>query len=111
MEAEKYEEAVRDCEKVCKMDRSRGEEAKTMVLSCDRSIGGTSASQRQKFHTDEAVQCLHNKSGSHGVPTVHLLNFMFLLVEYGKVLCSTANELQHASSREEYIPRILTVLL
>ena len=40
MEAEKYEEAVRDCEKVCKMDRSRGEEAKTMVLSCDRSIGG-----------------------------------------------------------------------
>ena len=57
MEAEKYEEAVRDCEKVCKMDRSRGEEAKTMVLSCDRSIGGTSTPQRQKFHTDEAVQC------------------------------------------------------
>ena len=110
MEAEKYEEAVRDCEKVCKMDRSRGEEAKTMVLSCDRSIGGTSAPQRQKFHTDEAIQCLHNKTGSHVVPKVHLLDFMFLLVEYGKGLCSTANELQHASSTQEYIPRILTVL-
>ena len=27
METEKYEEAVRDYEKVCKMDRSRGETA------------------------------------------------------------------------------------
>ena len=111
MEAEKYEEAVRDCEKVCKMDRSRGEEATTLMLSCDRSIGGTSAPQRQKFHTDEAIQCLHSKSGSHGVPKVHLRDFVFLLVEYGKVLCPTANELQHVSFREEYIPRILTVLL
>ena len=36
----------------------------------------------------------------------------FLLVDYGKVLCSTANELLQnldASSKEEYIPRILTV--
>ena len=63
MEAEKYEEAVRDCEKVCKMDRSRGEEAKTMVLSCDRSIGGTSAPQRQKFHTDD-VKSVRNLVGS-----------------------------------------------
>ena len=38
---------------------------------------------------------------------------MFLLVNYGKVLCSSMNELQHnsnASSREKYIPQILTVL-
>ena len=33
--------------------------------------GGTSATQRQKFHTDDANQCLHNKSGS-------------LMVDFGK---------------------------
>ena len=32
-------------------------------------------------------QCLHNKSGSHGVPNVNLSNFAFLLVDFGKVLC------------------------
>ena len=32
--------------------------------------------------------------GSHGVLYVNLFDFMFLLVDYGKVLCSTANELQ-----------------
>ena len=40
--------------------------------------------------------------------------FTFLLVDFGKVLCSSANELQqnsNASSREDYIPHILTVLL
>ena len=31
----------------------------------DVSQGGTSATQRQKFHTDDVNQCLHNKSGSH----------------------------------------------
>ena len=34
----------------------------------DVSRGGTSATQRQKFHTDDVNQCLHIKSGSHGVP-------------------------------------------
>ena len=37
-----------------------------------------------------------------------------LLVDFGKVLCSSANELQQnssASSREHYILQILTVLL
>ena len=80
----------------------------------DVSRGGTSATQRQKFHTDDANQCLHNKSGSHGVPNANLFNFTFLLVDFGKVLCSSANELQqnsNASSREDYIPQILTVLL
>ena len=78
------------------------------------SRGGTSATQRQKFHTDDVNQCLHNKSGSHGVPNANLFNFTFLLVDFGKVLCSSANELQqnsNASSREEYVPPILTVLL
>ena len=74
----------------------------------------TSATQRQKFHTDDVNQCLHNKSGSHGVPNANLFNFTFLLVDFGKVLCSSANELQqnsNASSREDYIPQILTILL
>ena len=69
--------------------------------------------QRQKFHTDDANQCLHNKSGSHGVPNTKLSNFTCLLVDFGKVLCSSANELQqnsNASSREDYIPQILAVL-
>ena len=53
-------------------------------------------------------QCLHNKSGSHGVLNANLFNFTFLLVDFGKVLCSSANELQqnsNASSREDYIPQ------
>ena len=73
-----------------------------------------SATQWQKFHTDDANQCLHNKSSSHGVPNINLSNFTCLLVDFGKVLCSSANELQQnssASSREEYILQILTVLL
>ena len=76
--------------------------------------GGTSATQRQKFHTDDVKQCLHNKSGIHGVPNASLFNFKLLLVDFGKVLCSSANKLQqnsNTSSREEYIPQILTVLL
>ena len=52
------------------------------------------ATQRQKFHTDDANQCLHNKSGSHGVPNINLSNFTCLLVDFGKVLCSFANKLQ-----------------
>ena len=49
-----------------------------------------------------------------GVPNNNLSNFTSLLVDFGKVLCSSANELKqnsNASSREEYIPQILTVLL
>ena len=68
----------------------------------DVSRGGTSATQRQKFHTNDANQCLHNKSGSHGLPNASLFNFTFLLVDFGKILCSPANELQqnsNASSR------------
>ena len=79
----------------------------------DVSLGGTSATQQQKFHTDDVNQCLHNKSGSHGVPNANFFNFTFLLVDFGKVLCASANELQQnsiASSREDYIPQILAVL-
>ena len=69
---------------------------------------------RRKFHTDDANQCLPNESGSHGVPNINLSNFACLLVDFGEVLCSSANELQqnsNASSREDYIPEILTALL
>ena len=52
----------------------------------DVSRGGTSATQRQKFHTDDVNQCLHNKSGSHGVRNANLFNFTFLPVDLGKVL-------------------------
>ena len=80
----------------------------------DISRGGTSATQQKKFHADDVNQYLHNISGSHGVPHPNFFNFTFLLVDFTKVLCSSANELQqnsNASSREEYIPPILTVLL
>ena len=80
----------------------------------DVSRGGTSVTQLQKFHTDDANQCLHNKSSSHGVLNINLSNFTCLLVDFGKVLCSSAKELHqnsNASSREDYIPQILTVLL
>ena len=78
----------------------------SLFVAWDVSRGGTSATQWQKFHTDDANQCLHNKSGSHGVPNTNLYNFTCLLVDFGKFLCSSANELQqnsNASSREEYI--------
>ena len=86
----------------------------SLFAAGDVSREGTSATQRQKFHTDDANQCLHNESGSHGVPNINLSNFACLLVDFGEVLCSSANELQqnsNASSREDYIPEILTVLL
>ena len=63
-----------------------------------QSRGGTSATQRQKFHTDDANQCLHNRSGSHGVPNINLSNFTCLLVDFGKVLCSSTNKLQQNSN-------------
>ena len=59
----------------------------SLFVAEDVSRGGTSATQRQKFHTDDANQCLHNKSSSHGVPIINLSNFACLLVDFGKVLC------------------------
>ena len=86
----------------------------SLFATGDISQGGTSATQLQKFDTDDANQCLHNKSSSHGVLNVNLSIFTRLLVDFGKVLCSSTNELQqnsNASAREDYIPQILTVLL
>ena len=49
-------------------------------IALDVSRGGTSATQLQKFHTVDANQCLHNKSGSHAVPNINLSNFSCLLL-------------------------------
>ena len=86
----------------------------SLFVAVDVSPGGTSATKRQKFHSDDTNQCLHNESGSHGVPNINLSNFAGLLVDFSEVLCSSANQLQqnsNASSREDYILEILTVLL
>ena len=40
-------------------------------------------------------------SGSHGVPNTNLSNFMCLMVDFKKVLCSSANAPQQ-NSREDY---------
>ena len=90
-----------------------------MVSPLSSSLGPFREEQRlrlsdRKFHTDDANQCLRNKSGSHGVPNTNLSNFTCLLVDFDKVFCSSANELQqnsNASSREECVLQILTVLL
>ena len=85
----------------------------SLFVAGDVSRGGKFATQRQKFHTDDANHCLHNKSSSHGVPNINLSNFMCPLVDFGKALCSSAKELQqnsNTSTRKDYIQQILTAL-
>ena len=55
-------------------------------------------SDRNSILSDDINQCLHNKSSSHGVLNADLISFAFLLVDFGKVLCSSANELQQNSN-------------
>ena len=52
----------------------------SLFAAGDVSRGGTSETQRQTFHTDDANQCLHNKPGSHGICPV-LLVFWSILVK------------------------------
>ena len=61
--------------------------ANTAVSPCSSRLGtvlpgGTSATQRQKLHTDNVNQCLLNKIRSHEVPNVTLFDFMFFLIDY-----------------------------
>ena len=70
----------------------------SLLFARDVSPEGKSTHYRQKYHTDDVNQCLHNKSGSQRAPNVNLFNFMSLLVDYGKVLFSSANELQQNSN-------------
>ena len=77
-----------------------------LLVTWDILPGEMSAPQQQNLDNDDINQSLHiNKSGSHGVPNVHLFSYM--------VLGLSANELQqnsNASSRKECIPQILTIL-
>ena len=60
----------------------------SLLAAWDVSRGGIRTSsiqrQRQKFHTDDVNQCLHNKSGSYGFQMQILFNFAFLLVHFGR---------------------------
>ena len=58
------------------------------------SRGWASATQRQKFHADDVNQCLHNKSGGHGVPKTKNKRFVQGIVCFSgsillKLLCSS----------------------
>ena len=48
----------------------------SLFAAGDVSRAGTSATQQQKFHTDDAIQCLHNKSSSPRVSNTNLSNFV-----------------------------------
>ena len=51
--------------------------------------GGMSATQCQKFHTDDINQCLNNQSGTVIGFQMQICSILhkFLLVDFGKVLC------------------------
>ena len=52
----------------------------SLFIAGDVSQGGTSsATLRQKFRTNDADQCLHDKFGSHEVPNINLSNFTCLI--------------------------------
>ena len=57
----------------------------SLFVAGDVSQGGTSATQRKKFHTDDANQCLHNKSGSHRVPNINSLSIRRFWGKRGKM--------------------------
>ena len=72
------------------------------VSPCSSPLGTFCQEERLRLSDRNSIlltyiNFLHSKYGSHGVPKINLLDFMFLLVDYGKVLCSSANELQKNS--------------
>ena len=72
-----------------------------------------SSPQPQKFYTDDVYQWLHNQLGSQTVQKVNLFDSKFLLVDFKKVLSSSANALVQNSKAysKEYITGILILLL
>ena len=74
----------------------------SLLAAWDVSREGTSATQRQKCHTDDVNQCFHHKFGRHGAPNANMFNFTFLLVDFGKVLCSFANKPQQNSNASSF---------
>ena len=88
-----------------------------LVVDGDVSHAGTFATQRQQFHTDDANQCLHNKSDSHGAPNINLSTFICLLVSFDPVLVNCCVHLPTSSSKTHVLllektifPQTLTVL-
>ena len=71
-------------------------------------------SDRNSTLMSDISQCLHIKNLIQSFGSKYkFVQFYISSGRFGKVLCSSANELQqnsNASSREEYIPQILTVL-
>ena len=64
--------------------------------------GATFAPQRQKLHSDDINQCL--QLWIRNLVAMGFQMFMFLLINCGKVLCSSANKLQlnsNVSANEE----------
>ena len=101
---------------VCSLTKHFKSRFSSLLAAADVLRGGiiTSATQRQKFRHWWRKSMFTNRSGSNGVPNANLFNFTVILVDFGKVVYSSANELLqnlNAYSREEYIPQILTILL
>ena len=71
----------------------------SLLVTGGVSPGQTSASQRQKFHTDDVNQCVHNHSGGHGVPSANLSDFRFVQVGF----CKVCVRLRTSSSKTEIL--------
>ena len=66
------------------------------------SRGGTSATQRQKFHTDDANQCLHNKSSSHKFVQLYVFSGRFWYSVLSKSSSKTQMLLQEKTIFQKY---------
>ena len=69
----------------------------SLLAAWDVSREGTSATQRQKFHTDDVNQCLHHKFGRYGVPNANMFNFHFswsISVKCGVHLRTSSSKIQ-----------------
>ena len=92
------------------------------MLACEKSVSPRSsplgtfrAEERLRLSGRNSILMTHiNVYIINPVVNINLSNFTCLSVDFGKVLCSSAKDLQqnsNTSSREDYIPQILTVLL
>lgn len=80
----------------------------------DVSPEGSSAPQREKFHTDDVSQSLHNLSGSHGVSNAicSILFFSWsIMAKFCVLLRTSSSKTQMLSLKKNIIiPGILTFL-
>ena len=81
----------------------------SLFAAGDVSRGGTSATQRQKFHTDDVNQCLDNKHDSHGAPNINLSTFICLLVSFDPVLVNCCVHLPTSSSKTQILLLVKTI--